>query len=534
MTVPVIGFNPTGRRQGNRPRGAIGGGFGGGSIPSTKSSNVQVSGLLLNLLDRYTGAQEAVVTDQEDRERRLKLKLSLEDQGYQNVDSIVDNMKAEDVVKQLLLPEQVQQAKGKMNASALLPLLEQNQDSGLPDFEDRSTDLGTTFVDDGTGQQRGIRGLELGPMNVEGQNKSFLQNLVEQATSQTQIGNALTSQQLLKMSPEEREEALALQAENLTSIAEQNKAIQNARTMFGQLGVNESNNALVNFIRGETGLLGEDSSVAEAIDNMMDHFPKEANLEVINAATRLNIDYRDMSIPQFQQFAQTASSKVQEKKLALEAAEFHAKQEIKKDLPLGEKAALFVDEDGNSPSPNMTHKEFELAARRLGTNYIVLTPQMRKDMNSAVITSADIERMIELAPYVFSNIPAERRNIFKGSFNSIRRLLGTAGREVRQFITKDNPKLAEYKRLYAGLLGNFARGTGQVGNLNEGEQARARQLMFNPLNPVPLPQVINGLRELAQLMSEGKIPKGVTGVTQTQKKVKQEKKLVDKYKEGMP
>jgi hypothetical protein len=159
---------------------------------------------------------------------------------------------------------------------------------------------------------------------------------------------------------------------------------------------------------------------------------------------------------------------------------------------------------------------------------------MRKDMNSAVITSADIERMIELAPYVFSNIPAERRNIFKGSFNSIRRLLGTAGREVRQFITKDNPKLAEYKRLYAGLLGNFARGTGQVGNLNEGEQARARQLMFKPLNPVPLPQVINGLRELAQLMSEGKIPKGVTGVTQTQKKVKQEKKLVDKYKEGMP
>ena len=58
MTVPVIGFNPTGRRQGNRPRGAIGGGFGGGSIPSTKSSNVQVSGLLLNLLDRYQNAQD--------------------------------------------------------------------------------------------------------------------------------------------------------------------------------------------------------------------------------------------------------------------------------------------------------------------------------------------------------------------------------------------------------------------------------------------------------------------------------------------
>ena len=58
MTVPVIGFNPTGRRQGNRPRGAIGGGFGGGSIPSTKSSNVQVSGLLLNLLDRYQDAQD--------------------------------------------------------------------------------------------------------------------------------------------------------------------------------------------------------------------------------------------------------------------------------------------------------------------------------------------------------------------------------------------------------------------------------------------------------------------------------------------
>jgi len=58
MTVPVIGFNPTGRRQDNRPRGAIGGGFGGGSIPSTKSSNVQVSGLLLNLLDRYQNAQD--------------------------------------------------------------------------------------------------------------------------------------------------------------------------------------------------------------------------------------------------------------------------------------------------------------------------------------------------------------------------------------------------------------------------------------------------------------------------------------------
>jgi len=375
------------------------------------------------------------------------------------------------------LPEQVQQLKGKMNASALLPLFEQNQESDLPDFEESPN-----VVDGQVGP------VELGAINVEGQNKSFLQNLVEQATSQNQIGNALTSQQLLKMSPEEREKALALQAENLTSIAEQNKAIQNARTMFGQLGVNEKNNALVDFIRRGTGLSGDGGLESE-----------EDILNGLSATMQADLRSLFPQIPKgipitrslVNRLIPIATAQKLDRDIKVFRSEVKGKLDITADFKdnrpieptdvknmIGPHGQILTDS-------NMTYRE----ARALG--YVAVPESIRKKVGKITSATELLKQFRILIPKVFTN------NGDDIIASGIRFKDGIVRRT--QAALKTNPDIILYQALSESLVTLFRAPVGESGAPSNFDIERLKKAIPSPISTFAEPFVMNRKTALEQM-----------------------------------